>query len=101
TAFNFRGIVHYELNEKVSFQPGVEISSNKRSGQRIDGEPVINDYAFFVSSEIKPIEWLHLRPGLRLIKNSIYDAPPLIPSMHAKVDLNEDLDLRAAYARGF
>lgn len=100
-AFNFRGTVHYELNEKVSFQPGLEISSNKGSGQRIDGEPVINDYAFFVSSEIKPIEWLNLRPGLRFIKNSIYDAPPLIPSMNAKVDLNEDLDLRAAYARGF
>ncbi|WP_118196401.1 TonB-dependent receptor plug domain-containing protein [Albibacterium indicum] len=101
TSFVFRGTMHYKLNDQVSFQPGIEVSSNKGSGQRIEGEPVINDYAFFVSSEIKPIEWLNLRPGVRLIKNSVYDAPPLIPSLNAKFDLSKDFDLRAAYARGF
>lgn len=101
TSFVFRGTMQYKLNEMVSFQPGIEINSSKGSGQRIDGDPVINDYAFFVSSEVKPLEWLNLRPGLRFINNSVYDAPPVIPSLNAKVNLNKDFDLRAAYARGF
>lgn len=101
TSFIFRGTMHYKVSEMLSFQPGIEIASNKGTGQRIDGEPVINDYAFFVSSEVKPVGWLNLRPGFRFIKNSVYDAPPLIPSLNAKAALSDDFDLRAAYARGF
>ncbi|WP_316737031.1 TonB-dependent receptor [Pedobacter aquatilis] len=97
----FRATAIYKLNDKISFQPGFEYNRDAASGQRISGSPVINDYALFVSSEIKPIDGIALRPGLRFIKNSIYDAPPLIPSLNTKFSLSKTLDLRLGYARGF
>lgn len=97
----FRGTAQYKLSEKVSLQPGIEINSNTGSGGRIKDKPTINDYAVFISSELKPLSWLNIRPGFRFIKNSVYDAPPVIPSLNTKFLLNDSFDLRAAYARGF
>jgi len=97
----FRGTFQYKLSEKVFLQPGVEINSNTGSGERIKDKPTINDYAFFISSELKPLSWLNIRPGFRFIKNSVYDAPPVIPSINTKFTFNDSFDLRAAYARGF
>lgn len=97
----FRGTFQYKLSEKVFLQPGVEINSNSGSGERIKNSPTINDYAFFISSELKPLRWLNIRPGFRFIKNSVYDAPPVVPSINTKFTLNDSFDIRAAYARGF
>ena len=101
TSSLLRGTLQYKLSENVSFQPGFEISSNNGTGQRVAGSPRINDYAFFLSSEIKPMAWMNIRPGLRFIKNSVYDAPPVIPSLNTKFTLGPSVDIRAAYARGF
>jgi outer membrane receptor for ferrienterochelin and colicins len=101
TSLVFRSTVQYYASETVSFQPGVEINREQASGQRITGEPVITDYALFISAEIKPSRAINLRPGLRFIKNSIYDAPPVIPSLNTKFVLGRDLDLRLSYAYGF
>lgn len=100
-AVNFRATAIYTLNKAVSFQPGIEYSRDAASGQRIKGSPVINDYAAFVTAEIKLADVINIRPGLRFIKNSIYSAPPVIPSLNAKLVLTRDLDLRLAYAKGF
>ena len=100
-ATNFRATAIYVLNKSVSFQPGFEYNRDAASGQRINGSPVINDYAAFVTSEIKLGEGINIRPGLRFIKNSIYNAPPVIPSLNTKFILTKDLDLRLAYAKGF
>ncbi|NTD99166.1 TonB-dependent receptor [Agrobacterium tumefaciens] len=97
----FRATAQYMLNDQVSFQPGIEYNRDAASGQRINGSPVINDYAFFISSVIKPVEGINIRPGLRIIKNSIYNAPPIIPSLNTKFALGKKFDLRLAYARGF
>jgi outer membrane receptor for ferrienterochelin and colicins len=97
----FRTTLQYKITEKVSLQPGIDINREEASGQRIKGQPAITDYAFFVSSEIKPTSAINIRPGLRFIKNSVYDAPPAIPSINAKFALNKQLDLRLAYAYGF
>jgi outer membrane receptor for ferrienterochelin and colicins len=71
-------------------------------GERLkEGNNSINDYAFFITSEITPISWLKVRPGLRFISNSVYNAPPVVPSINAKLALSRTLDLRLAYARGF
>ncbi|WP_353185567.1 TonB-dependent receptor [Parapedobacter lycopersici] len=101
TSFVFRGTLQYKVSDKVFLQPGIEINRNAGSGQRIDGTPVIADYAFFISSELKPTQWLHIRPGLRFIRNSVYDAPPVIPSINTRFRISESVDIRAAYARGF
>ncbi len=96
-----RTVAIYTLDNTFSFQPGFEYNRDAGSGQRISGSPVINDYALFVSSEFKPIAGINIRPGFRFIKNSIYDAPPVIPSLNTKFQLSKTLDLRLAYAHGF
>lgn len=100
--FTFRGTALYRLSSLVSFQPGLDINVEAGSGERIkSGMQQINDYAFFLTSEITAVKNLNIRPGIRFIANSVYEAPPVIPSLNAKLRLTEQLDLRAAYARGF
>lgn len=97
----FRGTAQNRISSVVSLQAGIEIKMDKASGQRIKNSPDINDYSLFISSEIKPASWFNVRPGVRFSKNSIYDAPPVIPSVNAKFSLAKNWDLRASYARGF
>jgi len=101
TTVFFRGTSLYKANAKVTLLPGIEINHNNSSGQRILGSPTINEYAFFVSSEIKINSAIKLSPAVRFIRNSVYDAPPFIPALNAKIILNKTLDLRMGYARGF
>ena len=100
-SFVFRTTVQYQISNKISLQPGIDINREEASGQRILGNPVISDYAAFVSAEIKPTAKINIRPGLRFIKNSVYNAPPVIPSINTKFVLSKQLDLRIAYAYGF
>lgn len=100
--FSLRGLVNYTFSSKFSVQPGIDINTETGSGERLAaGTNSVNDYAAFITAEIKPTGWLNIRPGLRFIKNSVYDAPPLVPSVNAKLALNKRFDLRAAYAKGF
>lgn len=101
TTTNLRGIFHYKLSDLVSFQPGIDINLSEGSGERIDRTRNINDYAMFVSAEIKPAASINIRPGLRFIHNSVYDAPPVVPSLNTKFSLTQSLDLRLAYGYGF
>ena len=101
TTVFFRGTALYKVNPNVTLLPGIEINNNNSSGQRILGSPTINEYAFFVSSELKITPAIKLSPAVRFIKNSVYDAPPVIPALNAKIILNKVLDLRMGYARGF
>ncbi|WP_259014740.1 TonB-dependent receptor [Emticicia fluvialis] len=91
----------HKLLPSVSLQHGLEINLNSSSGARIQGTPAISEYAYFASAEFKLNPHINIRPGLRFIKNSVYDAPPLIPSVNTKFTLAKGLDLRMAYARGF
>jgi outer membrane receptor for ferrienterochelin and colicins len=99
--FFFRSTAQYTLTPVVSFQPGIEFRRDASTGERIEGTPVINDYSVFISSEIKPVAGINIRPGVRLNKNSLYDAPPVIPSLNTKFSLSKNIDLRLSYARGF
>lgn len=100
--FTFRATVLYRPTSVVSFQPGLDVNRESGDGERIKtGTQQINDYAFFITSEITPGKKINIRPGLRFIRNTVYDAPPVIPSLNFKWALNDKLDLRAAYARGF
>lgn len=91
----------YKLSSVVSLQPGIDATLDATAGPRILGTPTINDFAFFISSSITPTPKISIRPGLRFIKNSVYDAPPAIPSLNTKFTLSDRIDLRFAYARGF
>lgn len=95
-----RGIAQYKISEHINLQPGFEVNLTGSTGDRILGTPTINDYAFFATSEFE-LGKFSIRPGFRVIHNSVYDAPPVIPALNAKVALSPNLDLRVAYARGF
>ncbi len=100
--YTFRGTAVIKASSKISFQPGVDINLESGDGERIKvGNQHINDYAFFVTSEYTPNERINIRPGVRFVKNSVYDAPPVIPSINTKFSLTKAIDLRLAYARGF
>ena len=96
-----RGTLQYKLSPQVTLQPGIEFNRSTGKGDRIAGEPAINDYAFFLSSQLQLTDAIQVKPGFRMVKNSVYDAPPFIPSLHTKIRLNEQLDFRLSYARGF
>ncbi|MBX3256329.1 MAG: TonB-dependent receptor [Chitinophagaceae bacterium] len=97
----FRGTAQYKMSPMVSFQPGIEIKSDRTTGPRITGNPTITDYSLFASAEIKPVSFINIRPGVRFSKNSVYDAPPVIPSLNTKISLSKKTDLRLSYGRGF
>ncbi len=97
-----RSTLQYRISSAVSLQPGIDFNREQAGGQRILGNPVISDLALFVSSSINLNDQkISLRPGLRFIHNSVYNAPPVIPSLNTKFVLGEALDLRLSYARGF
>jgi len=102
TGFTFRAIANYRLSPTFTFQPGLDINLDRGEGERLKaGNNKVDDYAFFVTYEITPNKNINIRPGLRFINNSVYDAPPVIPSINTKFALTKDLDLRLAYASGF
>lgn len=101
TSFFIRSAAQWLVSEKLSILPGIEVKSDETKGDRIVGTPSITDLSFFASAEIKPVQGLNIRPGIRMTKNSVYDAPPVIPSLNIKVALDDRSDLRLAYARGF
>jgi len=96
-----RGVSVFKWSDKVSLQSGIDFTFNQGSGDRIDGSKSINDYAVFVSAEYSPWSALSIRPGLRFIKNTQYDAPPAVPSLNAKYSITPSVEWRFSYARGF
>lgn len=100
-AVNFRTSLLYVYNKKLSIQPGFEYSYDNASGARIQGKPEITNIAGFLTAEYKPTDQLNIRPGIRMNKNSIYDAPPVIPSINTLYRINDNFSVRASYAQGF
>lgn len=101
-AITLRGTFQYKLSDIFSLQPGYDINFESGSGGRLEeGVKKIADYAVFLSGEIKPFKQLSIRPGLRVVKNSVYEAPPALPSLNMKLELGSNHELRFSYGRGF
>ncbi len=96
-----RGATVFKWSERVTLQSGIDFNFNQGAGDRIDGSRSINDFALFVSAEYSPWSKLSIRPGLRFIKNTEYDAPPAVPSLNARFSLSPSVEWRFSYARGF
>lgn len=102
TGLTFRGILNIKASSSLSIQTGYDINAESGSGGRLEeGNNEIVDFAVFVLGDVTLTPWLSVKPGLRIIKNSVYQAPPFIPSLNMKATLNEKHDLRLAYGRGF
>jgi outer membrane receptor for ferrienterochelin and colicins len=97
-----RGFVNYILNKKISIQPGLDINLDRGNGERLStGNNKVDDYALFVTSEINATPKLNIKPGIRVIKNSVYKAPPIVPSLNIKYAFLKNVDARFSYAHGF
>ncbi|UJP65647.1 TonB-dependent receptor [Mongoliitalea daihaiensis] len=97
----FRLLANWMLSPTLTLIPGVDINTENGVGDRISENRGIQDYAAFLTGEWKPTKFLQIRPGLRKAYNSAYEAPPLIPSLNAKVALSASWDFRLSYANGF
>jgi len=105
TKFNgvtFRGTTQWKVAEGFSLQPGVDLNFESGEGGRIKaGTQSVGDYAVFLSAEWTPLPWMQIRPGLRSIYNTVYNAPPVVPSINTKFKLNDRQDIRLSYGQGF
>lgn len=93
---------NWKILPNLSLLSGLELQQNQGIGDKIevDNNRITNS-AVFLSAEYSPIDWLHIRPGVRSTFNSKYDAPLAIPSIILKARLNKDIDVRLSYASGF
>jgi outer membrane receptor for ferrienterochelin and colicins len=93
----------YTTNTSTIFnsQLGYDINMETGTGKRLDGGTQhIYDFAGFYIGELKPMQRLTLRQGIRFIYNTRYGAP-VIPSFNVKYDLTSEWVLRGSYAQGF
>jgi outer membrane receptor for ferrienterochelin and colicins len=91
----------YKISNNIDLLAGLELDFDKGSGARIQENSEIYDFAGFLTADYKPLSWLMIRPGVRFIHNSIYNAPPAIPSLNMRINFNPLLNLRLGYAMGF
>ncbi len=87
--------------KKVKWQSGIDFNYEFAKGSRFKYK---SDYIFEIAAlaqaEYKPIPALQIKPGLRLNYNSRYKAP-VIPALNFRYQVNQNLVLRAALARGY
>jgi outer membrane receptor for ferrienterochelin and colicins len=100
-AWMSRGTITHNLQpKKLSYQLGYELNDETATGKRIrNHQQYIADVNAFGSMEFK-LDRLLVRPGLRLIYNTKYNAP-VVPSLNVKWDLTSFLTVRGSYGRGF
>lgn len=100
--FVARGV--YTMNKagkKINYQLGYDNALDFGVGGRVGAQTrKIGDFALFASGEYRPFRRLTLRPGLRASYNTKYNTP-IIPSLHIKYDITEQIALRLSYGAGF
>ncbi len=95
-----RGTFANRINTATGMQLGYECNLDWAFGSKFNGTKYLGEYSLFGSIEYRPIEKLVIRPGLRAGLNSQFSMP-LIPSLHLKLDLNQNWALRASVAKGY
>lgn len=101
TGVTVRAMAMWVVSPRLNLQPGIDINTERGSGERIAGNEGIQDYAAFLTGEWSPIPQVKIRPGIRRAYNSAYEAPPIIPSLNTRFELSQHVDVKLAYAKGF
>lgn len=87
--------------DRILLISGIEFNQETANGRRIDGEEhQLTDIAAFASFEYKPVDKIIIRPSLRVIKNSEYEAP-VIPSLNIMYKPDKISTYRASWSTGF
>jgi outer membrane receptor for ferrienterochelin and colicins len=98
---NIRAAFYDEfLNDNLGYSVGIDFNLDNGEGGRIEGTPVINDYAAYISTKYIFGDFLTVQPAVRYIYNTKYDAP-LVPALNIMSELSNELTIRASYAKGF
>ncbi|MGY6562570.1 MAG: TonB-dependent receptor [Luteibaculaceae bacterium] len=101
TLINARGsFIFGERSSILRGELGYDINHETALGARIDGlEQTMGDYALFATAEYIPFENLTIKPGVRVVHNTRYNAP-LIPSVNIRYQV-KNFVLRGSVAQGF
>ncbi len=98
---NIRAAFYDEfLNDNLGYSVGIDFNLDNGEGGRIEGAPIINDYAAYISTKYIFGDFLTVQPAVRYIYNTKYKAP-LVPALNIMSVLTDDLTIRASYAKGF
>lgn len=90
-----------DKERKLNYQAGFDLDDEIGTGKRIDDKrQEIGDYAGFLSVTWDPLKLISIQPGIRLIYNTKYSAP-VVYALSTKWTLSKNLNVRAAFARGF
>ena len=96
----FKYSVSNNKSKKIKYQIGLHSVKEYGNGQRMKNNfQEVDDLALFANAEIDINNNFQIRPGLRVIKNSEYDAP-LIPSFNLLYSI-PNIKIRFSYAKGF
>lgn len=88
-------------NTKWSLMSGIDVNDETGEGKRIDGSMHrMSDVAAYVSIDFKPLEYLVIRPAVRAIYNSQFDAP-LVPSLSVLYRAGNAWAIRSSISRGY
>ena len=89
-------------NKKFTYQAGFDFENESAKGKRIsDGSKEIqSDYALFSNLEWVISNTFTIRPGIRFIYNTDYNAP-ITPALHSLYNYNKNVTIRASYSKGF
>lgn len=88
-------------NTKWSLMSGVDVNDEIGEGKRIDGvKHRMTDVAGYVSIDFKPLEYLVIRPAVRAIYNSQFDAP-LVPSLSILYRKGNAWAVRSSLSKGY
>lgn len=80
---------------------GFDLNYETGEGSRIgDVDRTMTDLGVYSSLVYTPVKGLVLRPSMRLIFNSRFEAPP-VPGMHIKWDAASTISIRGSWSRGY
>jgi len=99
--FMTRATFNHTVNNKVSYQTGIDINSETGKTDRIEGgEQSIADYAVFITGKHEFWKGVIIQPGFRYAHNTKFSSP-LLYSLNVKTDFAEGWQGRISFAKGF
>lgn len=100
-AFFGRTVYNHSFSKKFILLAGIDVNNEIDKGKKIDASShSIVDVAAYASLDYKPIEALTIRPSLRGIYNSQFDAP-VVPSLNILYKACNTMSIRASWSKGF
>lgn len=96
-----RTVYNHSLSKKVALLSGLELNHEIAQGKKIDNTThQITDAALFACIDYIPYSKLTIRPAIRGVYNSQYNAP-VVPSLNALYKISDVYALRFSWSKGF